>query len=930
MNMKLLTKLMITLVLIFGIIAAFGITVNAATVEISNTDVEVITPYPGAKPSTVTRCEGGISVRNVVWYRYFSESNIQVMASTDTFETGYQYLVSVYISPLSGHTVNYKFSDSFSGSINGLRCTVQRPAQDPDSRILQYVFSCPRVISSADFTIGVPTIGSRFDFSPTTTSSDVTIQKTEWFGNTTGSGTVVYSTSSTVTYSIPPKTYTAKIYINVKNSDFTSFVPAGSFRATINGVTATVEEDENNPGTYCVQATFSPQKGKITGRFNISGLTTPAVHENLDTSLSLIVLKNVKFPAQDSITWLDSSNKKATGAAQPGQQYTLRVVIYPDDGYEFDYDNLDPRIYISESAGRFIMPEVKEGTPNGYPGGYVANAVTLTYTFPKLGSSMTEVDVTMVGTPTVGGEMRWFGTSTYDYSVGITTWSPSDTTYKSGVSYSATFNVNIDEFDGVFDNNVKVYVNVGGTRTQATVLSGAGTNQITVKYTMPALTESKTIKEADVTMVGTPTVGGEMRWFGTSTYDYSVGITTWSPSDTTYKSGVSYSATFNVNIDEFDGVFDNNVKVYVNVGGTRTQATVLSGAGTNQITVKYTMPALTANNVTRIVLSGLTLPVIGKNPDMELPIIVSEGAKVLSSFWYADGAILNKSSVFEAKEYSYHVVVEAADGYEFPDSSLMSATINGKSAEVYDITSATPRKEIVYLFKVSAAPVDSVSLRVENPAIGSAPASTATVESGNYSVTSVVWDTADIIFAENKTYTVIITLEADGENTFASSIVSALINNETATVISGAGTKTLKISYTFPAMTHTHKAGSEWISDSTQHWHVCTCGEKIELSAHTFSEWKTVKEATATEKGSKERVCSVCGYTDSAIVPATGSATGTSSTAGTTATGGTSTKDPGVDPSEKKGGFMWWIIPIAVGGVGAVAAAVVLTLKKRT
>lgn len=421
-----------------------------------------------------------------------------------------------------------------------------------------------------------------------------------------------------------------------------------------------------------------------------------------------------------------------------------------------------------------------------------------------------------------------------------------------------------------------------------------------------------------------------MRWFGTSTYDYSVGITTWSPSDTTYKSGVSYSATFNVNIDEFDGLFDSNVKVYVNVGGTRTQATVLSGAGTNQITVKYTMPALTANNVTRIVLSGLTLPVIGKNPDMELPIIVSEGAKVLSSFWYADGAILNKSSVFEAKEYSYHVVVEAADGYEFPDSSLMSATINGKSAEVYDITSATPRKEIVYLFKVSAAPVDSVSLRVENPAIGSAPASTATVESGNYSVTSVVWDTADIIFAENKTYTVIITLEADGENTFASSIVSALINNETATVISGAGTKTLKISYTFPAMTHTHKAGSEWISDSTQHWHVCTCGEKIELSAHTFSEWKTVKEATASESGTKERVCSVCGYTDSAIVPATGSATGTSSTAGTTATGGTSTKDPGVDPSEKKGGFMWWIIPIAVGGVGAVAAAVVLTLKKRT
>ena len=39
---------------------------------------------------------------------------------------------------------------------------------------------------------------------------------------------------------------------------------------------------------------------------------------------------------------------------------------------------------------------------------------------------------------------------------------------------------------------------------------------------------------------------------------------------------------------------------------------------------------------------------------------------------------------------------------------------------------------------------------------------------------------------------------------------------------------------------------------------------------HTFGDWNVTKDETATEKGVKERICSVCGYKETADVPAMG------------------------------------------------------------
>ena len=62
-----------------------------------------------------------------------------------------------------------------------------------------------------------------------------------------------------------------------------------------------------------------------------------------------------------------------------------------------------------------------------------------------------------------------------------------------------------------------------------------------------------------------------------------------------------------------------------------------------------------------------------------------------------------------------------------------------------------------------------------------------------------------------------------------------------------------------------HTADSTgWHSDADNHWNTCECGEKLNLSGHSFT-WVIDKEATAEEKGSKHEQCTVCGYAKAAV-----------------------------------------------------------------
>ena len=63
---------------------------------------------------------------------------------------------------------------------------------------------------------------------------------------------------------------------------------------------------------------------------------------------------------------------------------------------------------------------------------------------------------------------------------------------------------------------------------------------------------------------------------------------------------------------------------------------------------------------------------------------------------------------------------------------------------------------------------------------------------------------------------------------------------------------------------HTHKYGTEWKYDETNHWHECECGNRADITAHNFK-WIVDRKATTTEKGSKHEECTVCGYKKTAV-----------------------------------------------------------------
>ena len=74
-----------------------------------------------------------------------------------------------------------------------------------------------------------------------------------------------------------------------------------------------------------------------------------------------------------------------------------------------------------------------------------------------------------------------------------------------------------------------------------------------------------------------------------------------------------------------------------------------------------------------------------------------------------------------------------------------------------------------------------------------------------------------------------------------------------------------------PEPAHTHTPGGEWQKNEKQHWKICTeDNEKLEVQNHTFGEWETVKNADCTEKGSRRRTCTVCGYEENQEVAALG------------------------------------------------------------
>ena len=64
-----------------------------------------------------------------------------------------------------------------------------------------------------------------------------------------------------------------------------------------------------------------------------------------------------------------------------------------------------------------------------------------------------------------------------------------------------------------------------------------------------------------------------------------------------------------------------------------------------------------------------------------------------------------------------------------------------------------------------------------------------------------------------------------------------------------------------------HDYGITYVTDADNHWKACTCGNIIDKDAHNYGEWTVTKEATASEKGSKEKICSICKCKETEEIP---------------------------------------------------------------
>lgn len=137
---------------------------------------------------------------------------------------------------------------------------------------------------------------------------------------------------------------------------------------------------------------------------------------------------------------------------------------------------------------------------------------------------------------------------------------------------------------------------------------------------------------------------------------------------------------------------------------------------------------------------------------------------------------------------------------------------------------------------------------------------------------------------------------------------------------------------------HTHKYGTEWKYDETNHWHECEDGEKADITAHNFK-WIIDKEATATEKGSKHEECTVCGYKKAAVdIPATGvgsssddEANKPTNTVSSESSSADQTNKPINTASPKTGNtdnMILWIVLLVIGG-GAFITATAVDRKKK-
>ena len=124
-----------------------------------------------------------------------------------------------------------------------------------------------------------------------------------------------------------------------------------------------------------------------------------------------------------------------------------------------------------------------------------------------------------------------------------------------------------------------------------------------------------------------------------------------------------------------------------------------------------------------------------------------------------------------------------------------------------------------------------------------------------------------------------------------------------------------------------HVYADKWSVDTENHWKECTCGSKTELGAHIFGEWTVTKQPTATEKGERECVCTVCGTPMREELPTVSDSS--ADKPGSSDTVDTDSSAPNEDSSPKTGESMLLVMLALVLAGGALTGLIVIRRKRQ-
>ena len=123
----------------------------------------------------------------------------------------------------------------------------------------------------------------------------------------------------------------------------------------------------------------------------------------------------------------------------------------------------------------------------------------------------------------------------------------------------------------------------------------------------------------------------------------------------------------------------------------------------------------------------------------------------------------------------------------------------------------------------------------------------------------------------------------------------------------------------------------EWTVTETEHTQKYSrCGKLLtETGAHTFGDWTVTQEPTESEKGEQERVCTVCGCTETEAIPVAEAKANPSPAPAATPE---PTAEPAAEPTEPAStGSAWRILlPVGLAGVAVgIGAGIAFRRRKK-